>query len=51
MTLIFPFVPSAMAIVPELVPLFVLSVRSPVPFVVIVASALLSPTLTVSASS
>ena len=34
---------------PELVPLFVFKVKSPVPFVVIVASALLSPTWTVSA--
>ena len=37
-------------IVPEFVPEFVLIVKSPVPFVVIVASALLSPTLSVSAS-
>ena len=48
MTLIFPFVPSAMEILPELVPPFVFNVKSPVPFVVIVAFALESPTLTVS---
>lgn len=42
-------VPSNMVMVPELVPSLVLSTRSPVPLVVIVALALLSPTLTVSA--
>lgn len=48
-TLISLFTPSSMVIVPEFVPPFVLNIRFPVPLLVIVASALLSPTCTVSA--
>ena len=44
-----PSAPSANTIVPALVPSLVDKVKSPVPLVVIVALALLSPTLTVSA--
>ena len=46
-----PSVPSAIVITPEFEPALVFNVKSPVPFVVIVTSALLSPTRTVSASS
>src|SRR5210317_838296 len=46
---ILPLAASTIVIVPESVPLFVFNVKFPVPFVVIVASALLSPTCTVSA--
>ena len=42
-TSISPFAPSAITIEPEFVPLFVFKVKSPVPCVVIVALALLSP--------
>ena len=45
-----PFDPSAIVIFPELVPAFVFKIKSPVPCLVIVASALLSPTRTASAS-
>ena len=48
---IFPLTPSAIVIDPELVPEFVFNIKSPVPLVVRVALALLSPILTVSASS
>ena len=47
--LILPLDPSAIVILPELEPEFVFKIKSPVPCVVIVALALLSPTITVSA--
>ena len=48
---ILPFTPSSIVIEPVVVPEFVLRIKSPVPFVVIVAFALLSPILTVSESN
>jgi hypothetical protein len=48
---ILAFAPSAIVIEPELEPEFVLSIKSPVPSVVIVALAFESPILTVSAES
>ena len=48
---IVPSAPSAIVITPELVPPLVLSVRSPVPLVVITALALLSPTRRVFATT
>ena len=50
-TVIVPLAASAIVILPEFVPAFVFSIKSPVPLVVIVALALLSPTRTVSASN
>ena len=49
--LMFPSTPSAIVILPLLVPLLVLRIKSPVPLVVIVAFVLESPTVTVSALS
>jgi hypothetical protein len=43
-TSIFPFAPSAKVIFPAFVPLFVFKIKSPVPCVVIVALASVSPT-------